>query len=69
MEVTPSVANRMRLRKVILGAIANYTNAHGMQLTTPSNVKSLEKRITGAVWSALTTGQLEGTDEEASSNH
>ena len=58
-----SVAGRIRLRKVVQGAIMNYINAHGRTLETTVNIHSLEKRITGAVYSALTTGQLEGTDD------
>ena len=59
--MTPS--SRLRLRKVIHGAIVNYANAHGYQLDTPSAVRSLEKRVYGAVYSAITTGQLEDTDD------
>ena len=58
-----SVAGRIRLRKVVRGAINNYINAHGNTLATTVNIASLEKRITGAVYSALTTGQLEGTND------
>lgn len=60
--MTPSTANKVRLRKVIRGAVVNYINAHGYQLGTASAVRSLEKRVYGAVYSALTTGQLEDTD-------
>ena len=58
-----TTADKIRLRKVILGAINNYINAHGRTLETTANIHSLEKRITGAVYSALTTGQLEGTND------
>lgn len=50
--------SRERIRALVHGAMTNYINAHGMTLASTSNVNSLEKRIVGALWGALKTGQL-----------
>ena len=51
--------NKLRLRKVIHGAVISYINDHGYALADNVAVSSLEKRVLGAVWNAVKTGQLD----------
>ena len=62
--MNPDAELRERIRVVVHGAVTNYIQAHGMELATVTNVNSLEKRVVGAVLSAVKTGQWEAYIKE-----
>ena len=53
------MSSKDKLRVVIRGAIKNYRGAHGDTVVNGTNWSSLEKRLVGAVWTALHDGQLD----------